>query len=68
MLFPDGGPECGRTNISNRFSVAKEGVLAAKIHNDPRIFRMAPRMKDCVHAVCDSSGDQLKPHAAGESR
>jgi len=50
------------------FSVAKEGVLAAKTYNDPRISRKALRIKDCVHAVCDSSGDQLKPHAAGESR
>ena len=57
----------GRINI-NKVSIAKEGDLAVTTNNDPRIFRTAPRIKDCVHAVCDSSGDQLRPHAAGELR
>jgi hypothetical protein len=47
--------------------MAKEGVLAVTTNNDTQ-FRTAPRIKDCVHAVCDSIGDQLKTHAAGELR
>jgi PQQ-dependent dehydrogenase (methanol/ethanol family) len=39
--------------------MAKEGVLAATTNNDIQIPH-GTRIKDCVHAVCDSSGDQLK--------
>ena len=49
-------------------SIAKEGDLAVTTNNDPRIFRTAPRIKDCVHAVCDSSGDQLKTPRSRRTR
>src|SRR6202790_3794316 len=35
------------------------GSLAATINNDSH-FRTALKVKDCVHAGCDSSGEQLK--------
>jgi hypothetical protein len=47
-------------------SIAKEGVLAATANNDTHVPHGT--QDDCVHAVCDSSGEPQRPHAAGELR
>jgi hypothetical protein len=56
-----------RPDNKSAAGTAKEGVLAATTNNETQIPH-GTRIKDCVQAVCDSSGDSLRPYAAGESR